>query len=167
MRKILITIVFLFIIFPLFFIQKASASSLQITGLGSMDVSGLDLGGSLKSYTYSNGTFNLVGLASPSASISIVIDDVTQTATADAEGSWSNSVSSLIEGDHQFSLLSGDEELDFVLTIGSTVEATGSEEATGTSETLPAAGSITTSIIFLALALLSVGLGFAIQTKRL
>lgn len=168
MRKILIVTTLLLFAFPLLFFQKVLASSLQITGLGAMDVSDLDLGGSLKSYTYSGGTFELTGLASPSATISILINDSTQTATADAEGGWTNLVSSLAEGEHQFNLESGDEALDFVLTIGEPAEATESEEATvsSTDDALPEAGSTTTTILFLALAMLSIGLGFTLQAKQ-
>jgi hypothetical protein len=168
MRKILITVLSLLVICSLLFVKKVSASSLQITGLGSIDVSDLDLGGSLKSYTYSGGTFELVGLASSSATLSILIDDATQTATADAEGAWTSLISTLSEGNHQFNLESGTETLDFVLTIGDVAEATGTEEATtsSTDSTLPEAGSTTMTILFLALAMLSIGLGFTLQAKQ-
>jgi hypothetical protein len=171
MKKFFISTVLLLLLFPLLFVKKVSAASLKITGLGPIDVSGLDLGGSLKNYTYSGGTFELTGLASPSATVSILIDDSTQTATADAEGGWTNLVSSLTEGRHQFNLESGAETLDFVLTIGDSTEATGSTTSTeaiasASDGTLPQAGSTTTTIIFLALAMLSIGLGFALQAKQ-
>lgn len=166
MKKILITLIALFIIFPLFFTTKVRAAALQITALGTMDVTGLDLGGSLKTYTYSGGTFELTGLASPSAVVSVTIDDVSQTATADEEGSWSTLISSLTEGDHQFNISSNAEALDFVLTIGSSAKGGETEEVATTSSTLPEAGSTTTSILFLAFAMLSVGLGLTIRAKQ-
>jgi len=139
---------------------------LEITNLGAMDVTGLGLGSSLKSYTYSNGTFELLGLASPSATISINIDEVIQTATADDTGLWSTLVSSLTEGQHQFNLSSGEETLDFVLTVGlSNWNGTVNEATEGATGTLPAAGSISASILFFAFALLSVGLGLVL-TKQ-
>ena len=165
MKKYLIGLISLLVIFPLLFSSKVMAAALQITGLGAMDVTGLDLGGNLKNYTYSGGTFELTGLASPSAIISVSINDVTQTATADQEGGWSTLVSSLVAGQHRFDLTSNEEALDFVLTIG--VDATGGEEATiATTTALPEAGSTTTSILFLALAMLSVGLGLAFKAKQ-
>jgi hypothetical protein len=168
MRRILIAATFSLFVFPLLFLQKVLASSLQITGLGATDVSELDLGGSLKSYTYSGGTFELTGLASPSASILISIDDLVQPATADAEGGWTSLISALAEGNYQLYLESEDEVLDFVLTVGEATGATESEEATISSaeNALPEAGSTTTTILFLALAMLSIGLGFTLQAKQ-
>jgi hypothetical protein len=166
MKKFLISFICLLVIFPLLFSNKVQAAALEITGLGTIDVSDLDLGGSLKSYTYSGGTFALTGLASPSAIISVGIDDLTQTATADAEGSWSTLISSLTNGEHQFDISSNTETLDFVLTIGSAATTSGETETVATSSTtLPTAGSITTNILFLAFAILSVGLGLTIKAK--
>lgn len=171
MKKFLISFISLLFIFPLLFTSRVMASSLQITGLGAMDVTGLDLGGTLKSYTYSGGTFELTGLASPSAIINIRIDDLTQTATADEEGGWSTLVSSLAEGEHQFELTSNEEALDFVLTVGLNAvegeETIDGEEVTTmtTTEGLPEAGTTSISILFLALAMLSVGMGLAFKAK--
>jgi hypothetical protein len=166
MKKILISLIAFLVIFPMLFTTKVKAAALQITGLGTMDVSGLDLGGSLKSYTYTGGTFALAGLASPSAIVSVTIDDVSQTATADEDGSWSTLVSSLTEGQHQFNISSNAETLDFVLTIGASGTGGETEEVATTSGTLPEAGSTTTSILFLAFAMLSIGLGLTIRAKQ-
>lgn len=172
MKKILISLICLLIVFPFFFSKKVMAASLQVTGLGTVNVTGLNLGSSLKTYTYSGGTFALSGLASPSATISVHINSTTQTAIADAEGGWSTLVSSLTEGQHQFSLTSGSEALDFILTIGEASTASGESTTSGvsttatTSSTLPTAGSPLTSILFLALAMLSVGLGLTFRAKQ-
>jgi hypothetical protein len=167
MKRTLIVFVSLLLILPLIFAKKVSAASLEITALGTMDVSDLNLGSSLKSYTYSGGTFELTGLASPSAIISVTVDDTTQTATADEEGGWSTLISSLAEGQHQFDLSSEGESLDFVLTVGlNATEEAETESATTSSETLPEAGSTLTSMIFLAFAMLSVGLGLTIKAKQ-
>lgn len=166
MKKILISLIAFLIIFPILFTTKVKAAALQITGLGTMDVTGLDLGGSLTTYTYSGGTFALAGLASPSAVVSVTIDDVSQTATADEEGSWSTLISSLTEGEHQFNISSNAETLDFVLTIGTSVTGGETAEVATTSSTLPEAGSTTASILFLAFAMLSIGLGLTIKAKQ-
>jgi len=168
MKRVLISFICLLIIFPLFFSSEVKAAALQITGIGAMDVSNLDLGGSLKDYTYSGGTFALTGLASPSAVISITIDDSTRTATADQEGGWSTLISSLTEGEHQFDLSAEVETLDFVLTIGSDGTSSGDLEvvATTSTSTLPDAGSTTTSMLFLAFAMLSIGLGLTLRAKQ-
>lgn len=172
MKQFLISLICLLIIFPFFFSKKVMAASLQLTGLGTVNVTGLNLGSSLKTYTYSGGTFALSGLASPSATISVHINDTTQTATADAEGGWSTLVSALTEGQHQFSLTSGTEALDFILTIGeastvSTESTTGGVSTTAaTTSTLPTAGSTLTTILFSALAMLSVGLGLTFRAKQ-
>ncbi|HNV44944.1 MAG TPA: hypothetical protein PLX28_01120 [Candidatus Woesebacteria bacterium] len=168
MKKIVICLISLLIIFPLFFSSKVRAAALQITAIGTMDVSNLDLGGSLKEYNYSGGTFALTGLASPSAVISITIDDLTRTATADEEGSWSTLISSLSEGEHQFDLSTATETLDFVLTIGNSSTASGNLEtvATTSTTTLPNAGSTTVSLLFLAVAMLSIGLGLTLRAKQ-
>ncbi|MFA6814142.1 MAG: LPXTG cell wall anchor domain-containing protein [Candidatus Pacebacteria bacterium] len=168
MKKFLISLISLLIVFPLLFSTKVKAAALQITGLGTLDLTGLDLGGSLKTYTYSGGTFALTGLASPSATISVIIDDSTQTATADEEGGWSTLLSSLTEGKHQLNLASGAETLDFVLTVGAEGSESAEVEASATTstKTLPAAGSTTNSLLFLAFAMLSVGLGLIIRAKQ-
>lgn len=168
MKKILIGLIAFLIIFPILFTTKVKAAALQITALGTIDVSGLDLGGSLTTYTYSGGTFALAGLASPSAVISVTVDDVSQTATADEEGSWSTLISSLIEGQHQFNISSNAETLDFILTIGADGTASGDLEtvATTSTSTLPNAGSTTTSMLFLAVATLSIGLGLTLRAKQ-
>ncbi len=167
MKKFFISLICLLVIFPLLFSKKVLAAALQITGLGTMDVTGLDLGGNLKTYTYSGGTFEMSGLASPSAIISVTIDDSTQTATADTAGSWSTLISALTAGEHQFDLSSAAENLDFVLTVGSTGTTSGeTARVATTSSTLPTAGSTTTSILFFALAMLSVGLGLALKVKQ-
>jgi len=166
MKKILISLIAFLIIFPILFTTKVKAAALQITGLGTMDVTGLDLGGSLTTYTYSGGTFALAGLASPSAVVSVTIDDVSQTATADEEGSWSTLISSLTEGEHQFNISSNTETLDFVLTIGTSATSGETAEVATTSSTLPEAGSTTASILFLAFAMLSIGLGLTIKAKQ-
>ena len=177
MKKFLFNFVFLLVIFPLLFSKKVMAAALQITNLGTMNVTELNLGGSLKSYTYSGGTFELRGLASSSGVVSITIDDFTQTATADEEGSWTTLISSLTGGQHQFYLTSGEESLDFILIVGledvnveQNQEVVATEEATittagDTSETLPQAGSTTTNILFFALAMFSIGLGLALKTR--
>ncbi len=168
MKKILICLISLMIIFPLFFQSKVRAAALQITAIGTIDVADLDLGGSLKSYSYSGGTFALTGLASPSAVISITIDDLTRTAAADQEGSWSTLISSLSEGEHQFDLSTNEETLDFVLTIGTDGTTSGELETTATTSTstLPSAGSTSTSVLFLAFAMLSIGLGLTLRAKQ-
>jgi len=155
-------------------VSPALAASLQVTNLGTTDVSSLDLGGALKTYTYSGGTFELAGTASPSAVVSIVIDDVTKTATSDSLGNWSSLISSLSTGNHDFAISSNTESLDFILTVGSSTEsATGTGGTTTTASTsststttLPEAGSLSTSIFTLFLAMLSLGLGTMLANRK-
>jgi LPXTG-motif cell wall-anchored protein len=77
-------------------------------------------------------------------------------------------LSSLTEGKHQLNLASGAETLDFVLTVGAEGSESAEVEASATTstKTLPAAGSTTNSLLFLAFAMLSVGLGLIIRAKQ-
>ena len=163
--KILLLLCAFFIFTP----KMTQAATLKINTIGTVDVSSLSLGSTLKTYTYAGGTFELAGIASPSASVSIVIDDVTKTATSDTLGAWSSLISSLTTGAHSVTVSSGVESLDFTLTIGSaSASATSSSTTTSSSSTtttLPASGSIETTILVFSMGILALGLGFLLKFK--
>lgn len=151
-------------------VRQVLAAGFAITRIGTIDVSNLGLGSTLKSYSYTGGTFELAGTASPAATVSIIIDDVTQTTTTDSTGKWTELISSLTLGSHNLSLTSGGEALDFTLNIASaTATPTTSTTATTTSatssSTLPAAGSTGNTFFLLSVAALLLGLGLTLRAK--
>lgn len=176
MKKLSFILLSVFLSLLFLAVQPAIAAELTITKIGTVDVSSLDLGDTLKTYTYSGGTFEMAGTASPSATVSIVVDDVTKTATTDSLGNWTSLISSLTTGVHDFSLSSNLDNLDFALTIGSasatgtggaTTSASTSTTSARTTSTLPEAGSLSVSILTLAAAMLVFGLGVVLKARKL
>ena len=168
--KKLLTILLAVFMASFLFSQPVSAADLQLLRIGTTDISNLDLGGSLKAYTYSGGTFELAGVASASAIVSIVVDDVTKTVTSDSLGNWTSLISSLTSGEHQFDISSDDQTLDFTLTIGSsassTLTSTTSTSTSTSSTTLPEAGAVSVSFLTIIGAMLSMGLGLMLSSKK-
>ena len=166
--KKLLTILLAVFMASFLFSQPVSAADLQLLRIGTTDISNLDLGGTLKAYTYSGGTFELAGVASTSAIVSIVVDDVTKTVTSDSLGNWTSLISSLTSGEHQFDISSDNQTLDFTLTIGSSASSTlTSTTSTSTSSTtLPEAGAVSVSFLTIIGAMLSMGLGLMLSSKK-
>lgn len=173
MKKISSTILLLFFActLSLAMASKVLAASLSITKVGTTDVSNLGLGSTLKTYTYTGGTFELAGLASPSATVSVIVDDVTQTATANATGVWTELISSLTMGSHEVALTSNSESLSFTLNIATASSQTATATPTVTvatvssTSTLAAAGSVGNTFIVFSAAMLLIGLGITIKAK--
>jgi len=112
MRKILSFIV-TFVLFFLFSFQ-ATAATLQVTKIGS-----LDLGGQMYSEWWYSGTNpTLYGTATASSDVTITIDSVASTATADASGGWQLTPTTLTQGDHTIVVTSSGETVSFTLHVG-------------------------------------------------
>mgnify|MGYP003592353628 CR=1 FL=1 len=162
----------------LFLAVPAFAATLSITRIGTTDVSSLGLGTTLKNYTYAGTTFEMAGTASPSSTVSIVVDDVTRTATADTTGAWSDLLSSILVGSHAVKVTSGTSSLSFTLNISSasatttattssTTTATASSVAATTKGGLPVSGGVEDTMLVLAAAALIFGLGITVKARSL
>lgn len=154
---------------------QAQAAGLTITKIGTINVTGLGLGSTLKTYTYNGGTFELAGTGSPSATVSIVIDDVTRTATVTSAGTWTDLISSVTTGAHAMKVTSNLESLSFTLNVGSaSATATPTPTLTSTATTsvttkggLPVSGGLQDTLLLVAGGLALFGLGVTLKARTL
>ncbi len=161
----------------LFFASSASAAQavLELTQIGTTDLTGQGIGSTVSAYTYTLRSFSLYGNSTASSSVSIKIDDVTYSATANETGAWSTYLSNLTYDDHAVEVSSaGQTSLNFTLKISSasatptaTPTAVPSTETKGgtTSSTLPQAGALENTFILAAISMLLIGLGVTIKYR--
>jgi len=171
MKKIL-SLVFIAIFFASS--ARAAQAALELTKIGTTDLTGQGIGSTVSAYTYSLRSFSLYGNSTASSSVSIKIDDVTYSATANSLGAWSTYLSNLTYDDHAVTISSaGQTSLNFTLTISSTSAAptpTATPTSTTTkggttSSTLPQAGALENTFILAALAMLLIGLGVTVKYR--
>lgn len=168
MKKIFFLLSFLFL--TLF--STSEVRALELTKMGTTDLTGKGIGSTVFAYTYNLRSFSLYGLSNASSSVAIKIDDVTYNATANEDGEWSTYLSNLTYDDH-VAVISAPSEtsLNFTLTISSaSAVPTASPTTTATTKTsttsaLPSAGATENTFLIVALALLSIGLGVAIKYR--
>jgi hypothetical protein len=154
----------------------SAAQAMELTKIGTTDLTGQGIGSTVTSYTYPLRSFSLYGTAVASSAVSIRIDDVTYSATADAAGLWSTYLSNLTEDIHAVSITAASQTpLNFNLIIStasattststsSTTTSTASTTKGGTT-TLPAAGALENTFLVASLALLMVGLGITLKYR--
>jgi len=167
MKKIFFLLSFLSV--TLFF--PSAVRALELTKIGTTDLTGKGIGSTVSAYTYNLRSFSLYGLSNASSSVAIKIDDVTYNATANEDGEWSTYLSNLTYDDH-VTVISAPSEtsLNFTLTISSasaipTASPTTTATTTTTKGDLPNAGTTENTFLLAALALLSIGLGVAIKYR--
>lgn len=174
MKRILLTSLFAF-----FFVCSASlAQALELTRIGTTDLTGQGIGSTVSAYTYDLRSFSLYGkTVEASKSVSVKIDDVTYSATSNASGEWSTYLSNLTYDTHQVTVsASGETSLNFNLTISSasatttptptpTTTATTSTTTKG-GDTLPEAGVLDNTFFLSALAMLTFGVGLSWRYYR-
>lgn len=147
------------------------AHALELTRIGTTDLTGKGIGSTVSAYTYNLRSFSLYGLATASSSVAIKIDDVTYNATANQAGEWSTYLSNLTYDNHTAVISAPSQtSLNFTLTISSTsatitATPTAVPTITATNSTLPSAGTTENTFVIFALALLSLGLGVAIKYR--
>lgn len=166
MKKLFFLLSFLFT--ALFFPNVARA--LELTKIGTTDLTGKGIGSTVSAYTYNLRSFSLYGLATASSSVAIKIDDVTYNATANKDGEWSTYLSNLTYDNHVAAITAPSQtSLNFTLTISSAAAAPTATPTTtvktSTASSLPSAGATENTFLIAALALLSIGLGVAIKYR--
>jgi len=148
-------------------VMKVLAATLTLQEIGASTVGGRRI--SSWTYTGMNPVFS--GTADPDATVSVTIASETPaTVTADATGNWSYIPTTLAtEGSYQVTIVSGDQTISFMLTIGSYAgysSTTATDSAvTGTTkgglpDTLPVSGSLenTITLMVTGLGLIAIGL---------
>lgn len=159
-----------------FLFFAGNARALEIIKIGTLDVTGQGIGSTVSAYTYPLRSFSLYGkAANASSSVAVKIDDVTYSATANANGDWSTYLSNLTYANHAVTISStGQTALNFTLTISSgsatatqsTTSTTTTASTTITKTTLPATGTTENTFMLAAFALLAAGLGVAMKYKE-
>lgn len=153
------------------FLFAGAARALELTKIGTTDLTGQGIGSTVSAYTYNLRSFSLYGLSTASSSVAIKIDDVTYNATANQAGEWSTYLSNLTYDDHVAVISAPDQtSLNFTLKISSaaatpTTTPTATPTVATTTSSLPSAGTTENTFLIAALALLSLGLGVAIKYR--
>ena len=139
------------------FVKTAYAGGFNLTSIGKVNTSGQQI----SHWWYAGLTPVLTGEAVAGSVVTISIDGVEATATADSDGSWTYNPGELTGGDHSIILSNNGSTISFTLTLGTenvNWEAIGS----GSAETLPAAGVALPTIILISSSVL-----FFLIAKRL
>lgn len=95
------------------------------------------------------------------STVNVSIDGTEDSTTADSDGNWTYTPSSLTDGDHSIILTSDGSTISFTLTLGAE-NVDWDVVKGGEGDALPAAG-----IIFPTLALTMVGSGFLLTAKKI
>ncbi len=133
MKKILSLFIFLLSFWLV--VKPVMAATLSLDAIGEDSVEGTVF----TSWTYADVNPILMGKASPNASVSIKIDDLTNTVTADTSGEWTFIPTTLTDGTYTIIITSGVESMTFDLSIGATSTTTSSSTTTSTTTTTPTA----------------------------
>jgi hypothetical protein len=148
---------FWLIMFTLLSVKVSLASGFNLKSIGSVNTDGQQI--SHWWYTASSPTF--IGEAPAGSTVTISIDEVDASVTADASNAWSYNSGSLTGGDHSVSISNNGSTISFTLTIGSE-NVDWDAVNSGTSETLPTVGIIMPTVL-----LSSTGLGLLFGAKKL
>ncbi len=160
MRKKLLALAVL--VLSLTLVSPAFAAGLAVTSIGNLDTSS---GTFYNAWWYTQENPILSGTAAPSASVSVSIDGVAATTTANTLGTWSYTPTTLITGNHTVLITSGTETVSFSIEIGSeagTASVTTIPLNTSTSSgttTLPDSGVGIFTILAAAGGMLALGFG--------
>lgn len=101
-------------------------------------------------YTGANPT--LSGTAEPSSVVTVVIDSISDTTLAFADGNWSYTPTTLTEGEHTVSITADGETIAFTLNIGqdsSELTTTSQSTSSASTQTLPVSGSTETTLFLM------------------
>lgn len=171
MKKIL-SILF-FLLLSTVFVGNVIAASLALSSVGTSSTAGL----TFSTWTHEGENPVLIGEATSGASVSIKVDDLTSTVTADASGEWTYTPTTLIVGTYQITITSGVESIAFTLnitdgvasttgTIAPTID-TGKGGVSTETETLPESGSAEQTLLLLTGGLLLLGFGLMTHQQLL
>lgn len=167
MKKVLLFLSFLFF----FLFSSSGVRALELTKIGTTDLTNKGIGSTVSAYLYSLRSFTLYGTSTASSSVAIKVDDVTYSSTANAAGAWSTYLSNLTYDSHAVTVSStGQTSLNFTLTISSASATTPTSTPTAivtssSSSTLPASGALENTFLSAAFALFLIGLGVAVKYR--
>lgn len=142
----------------------AQSSSLTLQSIGSSMVNGQ----TITSWTYMGTNPAFVGTATPDETVTVDINGVSGTATADSTGSWTFTPTNITDpGSYTVSITAGTSSLDFTLlvsTAGATATPSAEEAGKGgvvaTNSALPVTGGLEDTLLLSAFGLGLVGIAF-------
>lgn len=157
--KIVRNIKFVLLIIFLSFVASNPvwAGGFNLKSIGSVETGGQQI----SHWWYTSSVPIMIGEAGPGETVTVSIDGVEGTSTADGDGNWTYTPSALDTGDHEITLTSGGSTINFTLTIG-TENVDWDSVNSGGGETLPAAG-----VLFPTLMLTILGGVFVVLSRRI
>jgi len=143
MKKILAlfvsTLTFIFITTPAF--------ALTIDNIGATTVPNGNPG---TNWYYTSQNPRLSGTAVASSNVTITIDGTDYPVSADANGNWSYSPTTLTTGDRSISVVGDGQTMSFTLHVGQSVpSSTSTSTSTGSAQTLPVSGAVENTLMLL------------------
>jgi hypothetical protein len=147
---------FLVVLFSLF-TKTVYAGGFNLKSIGQVNTSGQQI----SHWWYSGITPVLTGDAMAASTVTISIDGVAASVTADESGNWTYNPGSLTAGDHAIILTNNGATDNFTLTLGAE-NVDWNAVGSGSAETLPAAG-----VTFPTMTLISIGGIFLLTAKKL
>lgn len=93
----------------------------------------------------------LGGTANPGSTVTITINGATNTATANDQGNWTFTPTTLTTGDHVIAISADGQNINFTLYTGQTQPATTTTTSTNsaTTQTLPVSGAFETTLLLI------------------
>ena len=159
-KRLLFLLTLIIFTFGIIAVEPVQAATLTLQNIGVSSVGGRRI----SSWTYMGTNPVFTGTADPSAIVSISINAVSATATADALGAWSYTPTTLTgEGSFPIVITSGDQIISFTLALSpyssGTLTGTASGTTKGGVEELPVSGSIaeTLKLIGMGMGLIAMG----------
>ena len=115
------------------FWKSAQAAFLVLTRIGTLSTGGVIY----STWTYTGiSAPDLAGTATPSATVTVTVNGLIATTSADVSGNWTVTPTNILEGSNSISITSGNEAIDFILAFSLTMVPT----PTATPSSLPEAG---------------------------
>lgn len=143
-------------------VDKVIASGFNLKSIGSIQTNSL-----VSHWWYTSANPKLTGEALPTVAVDISIDGQTETVPTTSDGEWQYQPTKLTEGVHEVILKSGESTIQFKLTIGA-ASVDWDAVNKGPIDSLPVAGSVTTTWMLLTSSLMVVVLGgkMVLHAKR-
>ncbi len=164
MKKICLFTLTLLLTFSL---SQAVAASFTLDKIGVLDTAG----NRYPQWWYDEANPALSGTATAGAVLSVAVGETASDVTADAEGSWSFSPDTLVQGDNNISIKTDTDTYSFVLSLGQSMPTGGTVPAAGdttpetTESTVPDTGVGQVMALFGGLLAVSLGWYFFSEKK--
>jgi hypothetical protein len=148
----------LMVLGTVFLVQLVNADKIMASGFNLKSIGSIQTNSLVSHWWYTSANPRLIGEALPSVAVDVSIDGEMETIPTSSDGEWQYQPTKLTEGEHEVILKSGESIIQFKLTIG-TASVDWDAVNKGPAESLPVAGSVTTTWMLLTSSLMVVVLG--------